>query len=68
MKQAIVIAGASSGFGALAARALAQVGHTVYATMRETIGRNTPQVAEIANSAAEQGVDLRIVELDVASS
>jgi NADP-dependent 3-hydroxy acid dehydrogenase YdfG len=33
MKQVIVITGASSGFGALAARTLAQAGHTVYASM-----------------------------------
>jgi NAD(P)-dependent dehydrogenase (short-subunit alcohol dehydrogenase family) len=36
MKQVIVITGASSGFGAAAARALAHAGHTVYASMRET--------------------------------
>ena len=67
MKQVIVITGASSGFGALAARALAHAGHTVYATMRETIGRNAPQVAEVARYAAKHGVDLKTVELDVAS-
>ena len=67
MKQVIVITGASSGFGALAARALAQAGHTVYATMRETTGRNAPQVAEIERYATEHGVDLGTVELDVAS-
>jgi len=67
VKQVIVITGASSGFGALAARALAHAGHTVYATMRETIGRNAPQVAEIARYAAKHGVDLKTVELDVAS-
>lgn len=44
MKNVIVITGASSGFGALAARALARAGHTVYASMRETKGRNAPQV------------------------
>ena len=68
MKQVIVITGASSGFGALAAQALAQAGHTVYATMRETTGRNAPQVAEAEHYAAEHGVDLRTVELDVASA
>jgi NAD(P)-dependent dehydrogenase (short-subunit alcohol dehydrogenase family) len=67
MKQVIVITGASSGFGALAARALAHVGHTVYASMRETTGRNAPQVAEVARYAAKHKVDLRSVELDVAS-
>jgi NAD(P)-dependent dehydrogenase (short-subunit alcohol dehydrogenase family) len=68
MKQVIVITGASSGFGALAARALAQAGHTVYATMRETTGRNASQVAEAEGCAAEHGVDLRTVELDVTSA
>jgi NAD(P)-dependent dehydrogenase (short-subunit alcohol dehydrogenase family) len=68
MKQVIVITGASSGFGALAARALAQAGHTVYATMRETAGRNAPRMAEVERYAAEHGVDLRTVELDVASA
>jgi len=66
MKQVIVITGASSGFGALAARALAHAGHTVYASMRETAGRNAPQVAEVGSYATEHGVDLRTVELDVA--
>jgi NAD(P)-dependent dehydrogenase (short-subunit alcohol dehydrogenase family) len=67
MKQVIVITGASSGFGALAARALAHAGYTVYASMRETAGSNAAQVAEVARYAAEHNVDLRAVELDVAS-
>jgi NAD(P)-dependent dehydrogenase (short-subunit alcohol dehydrogenase family) len=67
MKSIIVITGASSGFGALAARALGRAGHTVYAGMRETKGRNAPQVKEVENYAAEHGVDLRPIELDVLS-
>jgi NAD(P)-dependent dehydrogenase (short-subunit alcohol dehydrogenase family) len=67
MKNVIVITGASSGFGALAARALARAGHTVYASMRETTGRNAPQVKEVEKYAAEHDVDLRAIELDVSS-
>ncbi len=66
-KNVIVITGASSGFGALAARALARAGHTVYASMRETTGRNAPQVAEAQTYAADHGADLRTIELDVAA-
>jgi NAD(P)-dependent dehydrogenase (short-subunit alcohol dehydrogenase family) len=68
MKQVIIVTGASSGFGALSARALARAGHVVYASMRETTGRNAPQVEAVRQYAAEQGVDLRTVELDVASA
>jgi NAD(P)-dependent dehydrogenase (short-subunit alcohol dehydrogenase family) len=67
MKKVIVITGASSGFGALTARALADAGHIVYAGMRETAGRNAPQVKAAADYAREHGVDLRSIELDVAS-
>ena len=67
MKNVIIITGASSGFGALTARALADAGHTVYASMRETQGRNAPQVEAIEKYAVEQGVDLRAIELDVSS-
>jgi NAD(P)-dependent dehydrogenase (short-subunit alcohol dehydrogenase family) len=68
MKQVIIVTGASSGFGALTARALARAGHVVYASMRETTGRNAPQVDAVRQYAAEQSVDLRAIELDVASA
>jgi NAD(P)-dependent dehydrogenase (short-subunit alcohol dehydrogenase family) len=67
MKQVIVITGASSGFGELAARELAKAGHTVYASMRETKGRNATQVEAAKKFARENKVDLRTVEPDVAS-
>src|SRR6266404_1821837 len=67
VKYVIVITGASSGFGALTARRLAEAGHTVYATMRETGGRNAKQVEAARKFAAEKNVDLRTAELDVGS-
>jgi len=67
MKKVIVITGASSGFGALTARALAKAGHIVYASMRDTAGRNASQVEAAAKFAKENSVDLRTIELDVAS-
>src|SRR3981189_1663948 len=67
VKKVIVITGASSGFGALTARALADAGHTVYASMRETAGRNAAEVAEVEKYAEDNKVDLRAIELDVGS-
>ena len=65
--QVILVTGASSGFGLMTAKALAQAGHIVYASMRETEGRNAPQVAAAAQWASAEGVDLRTIELDVQS-
>ena len=65
MSNIVVITGASSGFGALTARALADKGNTVYAGMRNTTTRNAPQVQAAADYSKEHGVDLRSIELDV---
>ncbi|GEC06226.1 short-chain dehydrogenase/reductase [Streptomyces spinoverrucosus] len=67
MSDIVVITGASSGFGALTARALADAGHTVYAGMRQTATRNAPQAEAAADYAKGHGVDLRAIELDVTS-
>ena len=63
----IVVTGASSGFGRLASNALAHAGHSVYASMRETEGRNAPQVADVVSYARANALDLRALELDVGS-
>lgn len=63
----ILITGASSGFGALTARALADAGHIVYAGIRATQTRNAQAVKDAADYAAARNVALRTVELDVSS-
>ncbi|MET0135262.1 MAG: SDR family oxidoreductase [Kibdelosporangium sp.] len=65
MSKTIVITGASSGFGAMTARALADAGHTVYAGMRDIKGRNVRAAADASAYATEHHVDLRSVEMDV---
>lgn len=67
MSQVILVTGASSGFGAMSARALADAGHVVYASMRDTGGRNAPQVERAQAYATEHGVQLHTIELDVQS-
>jgi NAD(P)-dependent dehydrogenase (short-subunit alcohol dehydrogenase family) len=67
MKQVIIITGASSGFGRLSANGLAKAGHTVYASMRGTTGRNAAQVADVEKYARDNRIDLRAIELDVGS-
>ncbi len=64
-KQIIVVTGASSGFGAMSARALAMAGHTVYAGIRATTSRNSKAVADAAAFARDNNADLRTIELDV---
>jgi NAD(P)-dependent dehydrogenase (short-subunit alcohol dehydrogenase family) len=65
MSKNIVVTGASSGFGAMTARALADAGHHVYAGIRHTTGRNAAAVAELSEYASANSVDVRAVELDV---
>src|SRR5690242_17735738 len=67
MSKNIIVTGASSGFGAMAARALADAGHRVYAGMRHTTDRNAAAVAELKDYARANGVDVRALEMDVSS-
>lgn len=50
-KYVVVITGASSGFGALSARAISRAGHTVYAGMRWTTGENANEVEAVRQVA-----------------
>ena len=67
MQNIIVVTGASSGFGLMAAQKLAQAGHIVYAGMRESAGRNAQQAAAARKFSSDHQVDLRPIEMDVSS-
>ena len=65
MSQVIAITGASSGFGAMTARALAKAGHTVFAGIRST-AEESFSVQDLHKFAEEHNVSIRPVELNVA--
>jgi NAD(P)-dependent dehydrogenase (short-subunit alcohol dehydrogenase family) len=59
-KKVVLITGTNSGFGYLTAKSCAALGHTVYATIRETKGRNAERATELA------GIEnINVVELDI---
>lgn len=61
----VVITGASSGFGALTARELADRGHRVYAGMRSAGGNDAPAADDARRYASEHGVLLLPITMDV---
>lgn len=67
MSKTILITGCSSGLGHHAARHLASLGHSVFAAMRGTDGRNRDAAAELTSWADENGFELKVLELDVTS-
>ncbi|WP_375404533.1 SDR family oxidoreductase [uncultured Sphingomonas sp.] len=65
MGSSVLITGTSSGFGRMAALELARAGHRVYATMRESEGRNRPVTDEYHRVAADEKLSLRPLEMDI---
>ncbi|MEV7689025.1 SDR family NAD(P)-dependent oxidoreductase [Streptomyces bungoensis] len=63
----VLITGAATGIGNLTAKVLARTGHRVYATMRAPRGPQHTRAHELLDFAVTQGIDIRVLELDVAS-
>ena len=61
----IFISGASSGFGALTAKALSAAGHTVYAGMRDLKGESSKAAHEAEEYSKSTLGEIVPVELDV---
>jgi NAD(P)-dependent dehydrogenase (short-subunit alcohol dehydrogenase family) len=64
-RKVVLVTGASSGFGAMSVRALADANHVVYAGMRDVSDRNRVAAAAAGAYADERGVELRVVEMEV---
>jgi NAD(P)-dependent dehydrogenase (short-subunit alcohol dehydrogenase family) len=67
MRNIIIVTGAANRIGRSTCGKLALAGDKVYASMRETKGRNAHRVQEVEAFARKHGVDLRTIEFDVSS-
>jgi NAD(P)-dependent dehydrogenase (short-subunit alcohol dehydrogenase family) len=67
VSRTIVITGCSTGFGYDAALRFARKGDRVYATMRGVAGKNSGPAEELRSAAADEGIDIRVLEMDVTS-
>jgi NAD(P)-dependent dehydrogenase (short-subunit alcohol dehydrogenase family) len=65
MSGVILITGTSTGFGRTAAETLAQRGYRVFATMRDTSGRNASTAEALRSLAKREGWKLDILDMDV---
>lgn len=61
---AVLVTGGSTGFGRLTAETLTRQGHRVFASMRDTGGRNASHAAELEDLAERDGLALEVVEID----
>lgn len=65
MSATVLITGASTGFGRDTAERLARRGHRVFATMRDSNGRNGEHRAALERLAADEKLQIHVLELDV---
>jgi len=61
----VLITGSSNGFGYLTTLTLARKGYKVWASMRNTEGKNAPKKQELLAIASKENLAIEVVELDV---
>lgn len=64
----IVITGSSSGFGYLTALSAAREGYKVWATMRNSVGKNAEKKKILEQFASNENLKIKVLELDVTDS
>jgi NAD(P)-dependent dehydrogenase (short-subunit alcohol dehydrogenase family) len=67
MNKVILITGSSTGFGRAAAELLGRRGYTVFATMRDIVGRNSKHREAFESLASQERVPIQVVEMDVSN-
>ena len=65
MDKVVLITGSSTGFGRATAELLGRHGYTVFATMRETLGRNSKHREALESLASKEKLPIQVVEMDV---
>src|SRR5258706_2372662 len=61
----VLVTGCSSGFGRLSVESLARKGYRVFASMRESAGRNASARDQLAELARRERLFLKVIDLDV---
>lgn len=64
-RQVVLVTGSNSGLGRLIVETLAHRGHTVFAGMRESTGKNRQAADELRTLSEVKGIALQVVDLDV---
>jgi len=67
MNKVVLITGSSTGFGRATAEALGRRGYTVFATMRDSSGRNAGHREALEGLAAQEKLPLHVVDMDVSN-
>jgi len=64
-EEVVLVTGCSSGFGRLSVESLARKGYRVFASMRESAGRNATARDQLSELARRERLSLKVIELDV---